>query len=256
MKKVFSIAVMIFLFPFFAQAMTIVNVQQAVDVAGKQRMLTQRMLADYVMMGMNSNFKDPRTDLIRVVKEFNENLEAVSRYDQSRGVKLKISKVQALWATARKSLKKQPTMQNCDTLWIEMDTLLTYCNDIVVAIKKSAKNQLGEIVDLSGRQRMLSQRIAGLYILNLWAQDRSVYQEKLDEAMSLFGHSMNRLKQYGKNTEEINALITRVETSYHYLEKMNSLESSMQTMPSLVYQKLDDILITMDKITHLYASAK
>ena len=62
------------------QATEILNVQHAVDIAGKQRMLTQRMMADYVMIGLHSSFKNPQKDLALTLDEFEENLHVISAY--------------------------------------------------------------------------------------------------------------------------------------------------------------------------------
>ena len=103
---------------------------------------------------------------------------------------------------------------------------------------------------------MLSQRIAGLYILNMWATNNEVYKKRLNEAMVLFKRSMDQLKTYNKNTDEIKALIAKVEKSYGYLAKMRTVGASMKVMPSLVYNKLDGMLVNMHKVTGLYASIK
>ena len=236
------------------EATEITNMQEAINITGKQRMLTQRMLADYAMIGMNSTFRDPKGDLSSVVLEFDTNLEDISAYNKDEEVNKKIAMVKELWVTVKVQIQKEPNLNICKTLCADLDKLLEYSNDVVVTIKENSASKAGEIVDMSGRQRMLSQRIAGLYILNMWATDNDVYKKKLDDAMALFKSSMETLKKYDKNTDEIKALIVKVEKSYGYLEKMRSIGSSMNTMPSLVYKKLDGMLTNMHKVTGLYAS--
>jgi nitrate/nitrite-specific signal transduction histidine kinase len=254
MKKILQVLIVPFILLISTQAEEIKNTQQAINIAGKQRMLTQRMLADYVMIGMNSTFRDPKGDLSKVVLEFGTNLEDISAYSKEEEVTKKLSKVKAQWVTVKNQVQQDPSLDICKTLCADMDKLLEYSNDVVVAIKKHSAGKAGEIVDMSGRQRMLSQRIAGLYILNMWATHNDVYKKKLDDAMTLFKNSMETLKKYDKNTDEINTLIAKVEKSYGYLEKMRSVGSSMNTMPSLVYKKLDGMLTNMHKVTGLYAS--
>jgi len=237
-----------------AQAQEIKTIQQEINIAGKQRMLTQRMLADYAMVGMNSTFENPKGDLSKIIQEFGENLKDISAYNKNEGVFRKITIVKALWPSIKEKLQKTPSLDSCEALSIDLDKLLKYSNDVVVSIKKSSASQAGEIVDLSGRQRMLSQRIAGFYILNMWATDNKVYKKKLDDAMTLFKDSMEILKKYNKNTDEINGLIAKTEKSYDYLEKMRSVATSMNKMPSLVYKKLDEMLANMHRVTGLYAS--
>jgi len=256
MKKILRILILSSILLLSTEAKEIKTVTEAINIAGKQRMLTQRMLADYAMMGMHSTFKNPEKDLSKCMGEFDENLQALSAYSQDKMVTKKLDEVKSLWSTVKISLKKEPSLQICKTLCDDLDKLLLRADNVVQEIKKQSTDKAAAIVDLSGRQRMLSQRIAGLYILNMWATNNEVYKKRLNEAMVLFKRSMDQLKTYNKNTDEIKALIAKVEKSYGYLAKMRTVGASMKVMPSLVYNKLDGMLVNMHKVTGLYASIK
>jgi len=254
MKKIFLMLALFCVMTFSLEAKEITTVDEAINIAGKQRMLTQRMLVDYAMMGMHSRFQNPEKDLRTMMDMFEENLKAIKKYTKSTAVQKEIGDVEKIWPAAKRTLSQEPTLKVCKTLCDDLDTLLVQSDDIVQMIKKESGSKSGEIVDISGKQRMLSQRIAGLYILSMWAVNNDSYQKKLDQAMAAFKVSMQTLKQYEKNNPEINTLIAEVERSYTYLEKMNSIEIDMKVMPSLVYKKLDGMLHNMDRVTHLYAS--
>ena len=63
MKKVLKTVLLPSLFFTYAHAIEIKNLSVAVDVAGKQRMFTQRMLKDYAMVGLENHFGNPKEDL-------------------------------------------------------------------------------------------------------------------------------------------------------------------------------------------------
>jgi len=254
MKKIFLGSLVCCMMFFSLEAKEISTAEEAINIAGKQRMLTQRMLADYAMIGMHSKFQNPKQDLQNTIQMFDENLQAIKQYNKSETVDKEITHVSTLWPVVKKSLEKEPSLEICKTLCDDLDRLLAHANDVVQIIKKESGSKSGEIVDISGKQRMLSQRIAGLYILNMWAVDNDTYKKRLNQAMAEFKASMEKLKVYKKNNPEINTLIAEVEKSYNYLERMNSIETAMKVMPSLVYKKLDGMLKNMDKVTKLYAS--
>lgn len=254
MKKYFLVSMVSLFLSAPMSAGTIHHIGEAIDVAGKQRMLTQRMLADYVLIGMNSHFKNPAKDLTGTIGAFDEGLAAIDAFSDNAKIHDIISRERKIWKAVKHELESAPSVEKCKMLCDELEKLLTYSNDIVQEMKQEGGISVSGIIDISGRQRMLSQRIASLYNLNLWKEGNRQFKQDLNAAMELFKKSMGRLKTYSKNTARISELIGRVEKTYHYFEMMNSMESSMSTMPSLAYKKLDDILIDMDKITHLYAS--
>ena len=63
-----------------SNAIEIKNLHHAVDVAGKQRMFTQRMLKNYAMIGMENTFGKPDEDLKKIIDTFENHLEALHNY--------------------------------------------------------------------------------------------------------------------------------------------------------------------------------
>jgi nitrate/nitrite-specific signal transduction histidine kinase len=63
MKSIVKTIALMALMIISANAMEIKNLAQAVNEAGRQRMLTQRMLKDYAMIGLGNTFGDPQKDL-------------------------------------------------------------------------------------------------------------------------------------------------------------------------------------------------
>jgi len=63
--KSFRIVLSFFLLSSLSYTLEIRDLAHAVDVSGKQRMFTQRMLKDYAMVGLENNFGNPRKTLRR-----------------------------------------------------------------------------------------------------------------------------------------------------------------------------------------------
>jgi len=233
-------------------AKEITTIHEAINISGKQRMLTQRMLADYVMIGMHSSFRNPKEDLAKVMQEFEENEDAIFNYAGSEETKALIKKVQQEWQEVKTVLSASADKSACEQLSNALDQLLHDSNEVVISIKNQEDAKHGEIVDVSGRQRMLSQRIAGLYLMDLWLQNKASKQ-KLEEAMQQYESAMLKLKSFEKNTEAITQQLSRAEKAYLYIKNMSSVGLSMDRMPALVYKKAHDMFKSMDSATHLYA---
>jgi len=77
-----------------AYAINIANLSEAVDVAGKQRMYTQRMLKDYAMIGMENRFGDPEKDLKTTIRNFEEHLDALLAFNKDPATEASLKKVE------------------------------------------------------------------------------------------------------------------------------------------------------------------
>jgi nucleoside-triphosphatase THEP1 len=231
-------------------AITIENEFHAVDVAGKQRMFTQRMLKDYSMMGMNNSFGNSSKDLKEIMSEFENHLESLYKYTKSKKIRKKIKKAKKVWIPIKKTLQTKPDKGHVAKLQESLDELLSLSNDITNLFAKETGKKSGEIVDMSGRQRMLSQRMASLYMLKVWGVNDKEFKEKMNSAMTLFKNSLKTLQKSKLNTDEINKLLNEVEKSFTFFEIMNKSDTAF--IPALIYKKSNDILKNMDRVTKCY----
>lgn len=228
------------------------SAEHAVDVAGKQRMFTQRMLKDYAMIGMENSFGKPEEDLIKIMENFENHLEALHNYTKNKKIKISTEKIKEIWLPIKKRLKSEPKKEFVGKLQEDLELLLKESNHATNLFAKDTGEKSGEIIDISGRQRMLSQRMAGLYMLKVWGVDDKKFEEKMKSSMKLFKDSLERLKKSDLNTVEIRELLIQVEKSFMFFEIMNR---SFQTfVPALIYKKSNDILKNMNSVTKLYVA--
>jgi len=235
-----------------AFAIEISSATHAVDIAGKQRMFTQRMLKDYAMVGMGNTFGKPGEDLNGTISAFDDHLESLIAYAKSEGTKKSLEEVKTLWAPIRKTLLEKPEKSKVEKLQVDMDALLKAADSATKLFAKDSGKASGEVVNKSGRQRMLSQRMASLYMLKVWGVDDPQFKTKLDDAMKLFKTSLDELQASKLNTDEINALLAKVKRSFMFFEMMNRSKSKF--VPTLIYKKSNDILVNMNSATQKYVA--
>lgn len=236
----------------FASAIEIKNLSVAVDVAGKQRMFTQRMLKDYTMIGLQNSFGDPAKDLKMVMDEFEDHMESLYRFTNDEATKKSIEEARALWIPIKEVLNAPPSRDVVGKLQNDLERLLKVANDTTGLFAKQTGKKSGEIINISGRQRMLSQRMASLYMLKVWGVNDPQFKEKMDRAMKLFKTSLERLMQSDLNTPKISKLLLKVKKSFMFFEVMNRSKSKF--IPALIYKKSNEILKDMNSATGLYAA--
>ncbi len=235
-------------------AIEITSPAHAVDIAGKQRMFTQRMLKDYAMVGMGNTFGNPEEDLKQTSLTFQDHMESLAGYTKNDNVKKSLAKLETLWKPLKEILAETPSKEKVEKLQIDLDTLLKAADDTTKMFAKESGKASGEIVNKAGRQRMLSQRMASLYMLKVWEVHDPQFQTKLDDAMKLFKNSLSELEKSDLNTDEIKVLLAKVKRSFMFFEMMSKSKSKF--VPTLIYKKSNDILANMNSATQSYVALK
>ncbi|MCU7940999.1 MAG: type IV pili methyl-accepting chemotaxis transducer N-terminal domain-containing protein [gamma proteobacterium symbiont of Bathyaustriella thionipta] len=106
-----------------------ISMNDAVNIAGKQRMLTQRMLKNYSMIGMKNTFADPGKDLQQNIRLFDEALTSLKAMKINEQVNESLAKDEQLWSPIKKIIQAAPTIEKVAQLQKDLDALLASCDE-------------------------------------------------------------------------------------------------------------------------------
>jgi hypothetical protein len=122
---------------------------------------------------------------------------------------------------------------------------------VIDSLKTAVKIKSIKVVDIAGRQRMLSQRIAKYYIAyQTGIKDKNTVTQ-MKKAVKLFEESHNMLMSNKTNTPEINRELNKIDRLWKIVNKFY-LNIEKGGLPQIVFKTTDDISKKMNKVTSLY----
>lgn len=248
----------------------VVNANQMVNIAGKQRMLSQKLAKIYLMKAYGTNLPTMNTEFQMSKIFFERNLETLSlNCDKlfSTNVRRALSKEKATWNVFKNILNNNVTDDKVARVLEVSNQLLKDSHAVVQAIKTenmdasfATNPELLDIIDKSGKQRMLSQRLCLFFVAKKFALKQkqkslrneaalhSTYNELDDALMSLLNAEANTM-----TVEE--AIGHTMITFENLRTNKNSFLDGTASL-NLVYNTTNKLTKDFDNVTAKYSDLK
>ena len=251
--KFLTLAVWIMMMPvpnFSAGAVEISNVADAVNVAGRQRMYSMRMLRDLVMIGARITYRDPKSDLAKTKKLFTAEQQAIDAYLTDPGLQTEFKEIVALWTQARSIFDHPPVKAQMGAQAKKAFAFTIKLDKFVHDLAQSSGKTSSKVIDMSGRLRAVSQALAALYQLRTWGVPEA--DSILKGVMKRFHASLDFLKQAPETDAPKQKILSNMEKIYTFFTVMNG--SEIMT-PALAIKKTDTMLKQAAELTRLYVKS-
>ncbi|HEY0719839.1 MAG TPA: type IV pili methyl-accepting chemotaxis transducer N-terminal domain-containing protein [Gammaproteobacteria bacterium] len=225
----------------------------AIDKAGRQRMLTQRIIKAYSQELLEVEPQQSQQQREQAIALLDQQLDELKQFAPTDKVRNALGVVDALWIPFKKRASSKVSRAGLESLSTSSDEVLAASHRVVLLLEDLSTNNLGHLVNIAGRQRMLSQRIAKLYMLrSLGISDDAVVMA-LDKASSEFRTALHELETAHENTPQISAELADVKRNWSVFESSFRLRDGNYT-PFLIARYSERVLSGMNKITGMYAA--
>ncbi len=230
-----------------------VDASALINIAGQQRMLSQKIVKAYFFQGERVRTRKARKQVKEGIALFRKNHQTLLLEISDPTIKQLLDFVGTTIDELEAITQQKYGKENAAQMLALSETLLEVSQSIVEKIETTLNLQKVIIVGESGRQRMLSQRIAKYYIAyQAGFKDQEIVTQ-LNEAVREFEATQKRLLNSPQNTPEITRELERVQGLWVVVRAF-FLNIEKGGLPVTVFTTCDSILKHMHKITGLYAA--
>lgn len=225
---------------------------EAVNMSGLQRMLSQRIAKSYLMIGQKISVKEAQKQRDMSVELFDKNLSTLKEYAPTPEINQGLTQVESVWLGYKKRALSIPQRNEALTMIRQSDEVLKLSEAVVKMIQNHSNVSAARLVNMSGRQRMLSQRIGKLYLTKSWGLNYESLDQDLTRAINDYENALQELSSSELNTKDINDGLSSVKRIWTFSKAGFALSGENLYVPTTICNTTENLLKQMQTITKQY----
>jgi len=225
---------------------------EAVNKSGRERMLSQRIAKSYLMLARDVNTEEAQQQLDESVALFEKQFQELQEYGKEKNLKQALSQLELAWMPYRMMVLTKPELRNAVPVVMQSDVVLQAAENLVQEIQKKSRVKTAVLVNTSGRQRMLSQRIAKLYLAKYMQLPMPNLDAELRKAMNQYEIGLNNLSNAIENTQPIAEALYKVRAQWDFSKAGFRQHEEGRFVPILITTTTETMLKQMDAVTLSY----
>jgi hypothetical protein len=223
----------------------------AINKAGRQRMLSQRIAKAYCQLSLGIEAEASRALLHQSIALFDAQLVELSGFVNDAADRSAMADLARIWGPFRVRADGEVSREGCTELAAASEPLLAAAQRLTERIRSHAASDLGRLIDISGRQRMLTQRLTLLYMAGAAGNRSGELRARREATAQEFAQGLERLRETAGTTPAIRRQLDAVALQWEWFRSVLELEGD-GSYAQLVADASESILLSLEQITGQY----
>ena len=223
----------------------------AINVAGQQRMLSQRIVKAWCQIGLNVLPTVSKAQLDEALRQFEVNLEALDIATSTPEARNALAGLRAAWKPLRGAAAGVIRQSDAAQLDARAEDVLMAAERLTRTLQDQATAPASRWVNLAGRQRMLSQRLVKIYMLRQWGVDSARMREELESVQNEFSGALANMQQRPGNGTALAEELDKLALQWEWLRTALATEGA-ESFRLILAEGGDAVLDLAHEVTRLY----